>query len=112
MDPDAVGRDGDMGLMQVIPATWGQWAPRAGVDPAAPYDAYGNVRVGAAYLAHLRGELAEDGHPEDAWALAAYNWGLTNVRGVLASDQGWEGLPRKQRQYVADILNLAGSIGE
>lgn len=112
LDPMAVGGDGDMGLMQIIPSTWGQWAPKAGVDPATPYDGYANVRVGAAYLAYLRGELTKDGHPEDAWALAAYNWGLKNVRGVLAGGQGWDGLPKKQRQYVTDILNLAGSIGE
>ena len=112
LDPLAVGRDGDMGLMQIIPSTWGQWAPRAGVDPATPYDGYANVRVGAAYLAYLRGELTKDGHPEDAWALAAYNWGLKNVRGVLTGGQGWDGLPKKQQQYVTDILNLAGSIGE
>ncbi len=112
LDPLAVGRDGDMGLMQIIPSTWGQWAPKAGVDPATPYDGYANVRVGAAYLAYLRGELTKDGHPEDAWALAAYNWGLKNVRGVLTGGQGWDGLPKKQQQYVTDILNLAGSIGE
>lgn len=112
LDPLAVGRDGDMGLMQIIPSTWGEWAAKAGVDTQTPYDGYANAKVGAAYLAYLRAELAKNGHPEDAWALAAYNWGLRNVRDVLAGGQGWDGLPKKQRQYVTDILNLAGSIGE
>lgn len=60
----ARGRDGEIGVFQLLPAT----AADLGVDP---YDQFGNIRGGVAYLRQM---LATCGGRED-YALAAYNSG-------------------------------------
>ena len=72
-DSLALGPDGDLGLMQVLPQTWHEWAPV--VDASDPFDSYSNVVVAAAYLDYLRTLLAERGHSDLRWVLVAYNWG-------------------------------------
>ena len=47
-DPLAVGKANDLGLMQVLPATWDEWAPKVGVYD--PFDPASNVRVAGAPL--------------------------------------------------------------
>ncbi len=68
-NPLAVGAANDMGLMQIVPATWDEWAPKVGVFD--PFDPESNIRVAAALLAHLRATLTRLGRPEPYWWLTA-----------------------------------------
>jgi soluble lytic murein transglycosylase-like protein len=105
LNPRAVGKDEDTGLMQIIPATWDEWAPNVGVSD--PFDPYSNVQVAAAYLAFLRKYFSEMGYPEDRWMLVAYNWGPDNLRRLLEDGGGWEQVPEKRRRYALRILQSA-----
>lgn len=105
MDPNAVGRDGDMGLMQILPSTWDEFAPLHLAH--APFDARNNAEVAAAYLLYLQDYLDQLGHGDIQWVLVAYNWGPNNVRKVLASGGDWSQVPQRRRQYAADILEAA-----
>jgi soluble lytic murein transglycosylase-like protein len=107
-DSLALGKQGDMGLMQILPATWHEWAPV--VNASDPFDSYSNVLVGAVYLDHLRSELCKKGYPQTEWMLVAYNWGIDKVLDHLAAGQGWEDLPANRRQYALDILRVAETI--
>ncbi len=107
LDPLAIGRDGDMGLMQILPITWNEWAPKVGVSD--PYDPYSNVLVAAAYLAYLREYCRTRGYPQPEWALAAYNWGPENVRQVFERQGAWEAsVPEPTRRYAISVLQMAG----
>jgi soluble lytic murein transglycosylase-like protein len=105
LNPKAVGKDGDTGLMQIIPSTWDEWAPKVGVSD--PFDPYSNVQVAAAYLAFLRKHFTEMGYPEDRWMLVAYNWGPNNLRRLLEDGGGWDQVPEKRRRYALRILQSA-----
>lgn len=73
----AVSPRGAQGLLQLLPATAADEARRLGLDPDAIdlEDPATNLRLGAAYLARLLRRY--DG--AEAFALAAYNAGPTNV---------------------------------
>ncbi len=88
LNPLACGGSGEYGLMQILPATWNEWATLVEVDN--PFDPYSNILVGAAYLSYLQTSLAEMGQPNLRWALAAYKLGA-GARGNPA---------RQQRQLV------------
>jgi soluble lytic murein transglycosylase-like protein len=102
LEPQAQGAANDMGLMQIIPSTWAEWAPRVGVTD--PYDPYSNVLVGAAYLAYWRDYFEAKGYADRQWMLLAYNWGPYNLDQFLASGGDWNQIPEPQRLYVLDIL--------
>jgi soluble lytic murein transglycosylase-like protein len=108
LNPMAVGKDDDTGLMQIIPSTWHEWAPQVGVSD--PFDPYSNVMVAAAYLAFLKEYFSEMGYPEDRWMLVAYNWGPNNLRRLLESGGGWDQVPEKQRRYALRILQSASDM--
>lgn len=107
-DTLALGSHGDLGLMQIRPSTWREWAPT--VDAADPFDSYSNVLVAAAYLDYLRTTLSKEGHPEREWMLVAYNWGPDKVRQHLANGGTWADLSPELQHYVEDILRLAETI--
>lgn len=107
-DALALSNAGAMGLMQVLPATWREWAPAVGASD--PFDSYSNVQVAAVYLDYLRTQLARQGHPEKAWMLVAYNWGLDRVSDFLAAGGAWQELPDKRRKYAEDILRIAQTL--
>jgi soluble lytic murein transglycosylase-like protein len=107
-DSLALSGQGDMGLMQIRPATWNEWAPT--VEASDPFDSYSNVLVGAAYLNHLRQELSERGFPQQEWMLVAYNWGPDKVFSHVEAGGTWESLDPERRQYAEDILRIATSI--
>lgn len=98
----AVGRDSDMGLMQILPATWNEWAPKVGVSD--PFDPYSNVLVAAAYLAYLRDYCQVRGYHDTYWMLIGYNWGPRNLRQLIESQGSWNEVPEKQRYYALAIL--------
>ncbi len=109
LNPWALGPDNDMGLMQIIPETWAEFAPL--FQATDPFDPQDNARVGAAYLVHVQGLLGDMGYPEWPWALAAYNWGPENVARVLRNGADWSRIPGPQRRYVDDILRAAFGTG-
>jgi membrane-bound lytic murein transglycosylase F len=100
-NPRAVGRAGEYGLMQIMPGTWNEWAPKVGVSD--PFDPESNVRVSAAYLAWLAEQLARVGRRERYWALVAYNWGIGNVLRLLKSDGKWRDVPPERQEYANEI---------
>jgi soluble lytic murein transglycosylase-like protein len=104
-DPLAVGAAGDMGLMQIVPATWEEWAPKVGVFD--PFDPESNLSVAGTYLAWLREQLAKVNHSEPYWMLAAYNWGIGNVLRLLEQGHGWADVPEPRRDYATGILLAA-----
>ena len=67
---DAVSSVGAVGLMQIMPATWKEWAPIAGVSEDTPMtDPDANKKIGTAYIKFLL-KRYDDNIP---LALAAYN---------------------------------------
>ncbi len=109
LDPLAVGKANDMGLLQIIPSTWDEWAPRIGV--VDPFDAYSNVLVAAAYLAFLRDYVDRFGLRDYYWALLAYNWGPGNVRRLMEAKGGWLDVPASRREYAVSIVLQADVQG-
>jgi membrane-bound lytic murein transglycosylase F len=108
LDALALGNDGDMGLMQVLPSTWREWAPTVGaVDP---FDAYSNTLVASAYLDYVRGELGKRGYPQAQWMLVGYNWGPDRLINFLEGGGTFEQLPAVRSQYATDIMRIARTI--
>jgi soluble lytic murein transglycosylase-like protein len=97
-----------MGLMQVLPSTWREWAPAANAND--PFDSYSNVRVAAVYLDYLRVQLARQGYPETEWMLVAYNWGIDRLNDFLAGGGDWQELPEARRRYAEEILRIAQTL--
>lgn len=107
-DPLAVGSKGDLGLMQILPSTWAEWAPRTGaVDP---YNGYHNVSVSAVYSSNLRDMFAAQGYTDPKWRLVAYNWGPNRLRIFLNEGRKWDDLPELRKKYARDILRIAASL--
>jgi hypothetical protein len=88
---------GAVGLMQLMPDTVKQWAPRLGLpvdmERARTDDAY-NVAIGTALLSHLTQHFMSGANPAAgiALALAAYNAGPGRLEGYKDSTgyhQGW-----------------------
>lgn len=80
--PDAIGPLGEIGLMQLRPAT-AEWIARKYQIPWHGIESLKNpilnLKIGMAYLAYLR----EDFKFQSQHYLAAYNMGSTNVRRAL-----------------------------
>lgn len=76
---------GAVGLMQIMPAF------HPDVNPTDPYQ---SIRYAAKYLRYLYDELG-------TWpkALAAYNWGIGNVK-----TKGMANMPTETRNYVDAIM--------
>jgi hypothetical protein len=86
---NAKSKKGAQGLMQLTPAA----AKEVGVkNPMNPRQ---NIKGGITYLNKLLGRYK--GNVQ--LALAAYNWGHTNVDRV-----GWAGVPKEVKGYVAKVL--------
>ncbi|MCS6826314.1 MAG: transglycosylase SLT domain-containing protein [Caldilinea sp.] len=107
-DSLALSSAGAMGLMQVLPTTWREWAPVVGVND--PFDSYSNVQVAAVYLDYLRTQLARQGRPEKEWMLVAYHWGIDRLGAFLAEGGDWQTLPELHRRYAEDILRIARTL--
>jgi hypothetical protein len=107
-DSLALGERGDMGLMQVLPSTWREWAPTVGVND--PFDAYSNALVAAAYLDYVRSLLSQRGYTQAQWMLIAYNWGPDKLLDFLEGGGAWDQLPAARQKYATEIMNIARSI--
>ncbi len=86
---------GAMGLMQLMPATYGDMASRYGLggDPYLPRD---NILAGTAYLRLMYERFGFPG------MFAAYNCGPERYEAFL---QGRQGLPVETRSYLARITS-------
>lgn len=105
-DPAAVSPKGAMGLMQLMPTTWGHLRARhsLGGDPHDPRD---NILAGAAYLRELHDRYGSPGF------LIAYNAGPGRYEDHLRGRP----LPAETRAYVAALApiidggEMAGPVG-
>ena len=102
LDPLNLGDKREIGLMQIMPATWNEWAPKVGATDA--WDPYSNVLVAAAYLDYLRGYCSDLGYPGDECMLVAYNWGPHNLHDLVDNGGDWGQVPAKVRRYAYGIL--------
>ena len=88
-----------MGLMQVMPETWGDLRVRHRLG-SDPYDPHDNIIAGAAYI-----RLLYDRYGSPGW-IAAYNAGPGRYEASLRGRP----LPSETRAYVAAVApNLDGS---
>ena len=113
-DTLALGSNGDLGLMQVLPRTWKEWAPA--VDVNDPFDAYSNVLVAGVYLDYLRSYLGAGGVAEVRWMLVAYNWGPDKLNTFLADGQRLGGSARRPealcRRYSTNRREHSAQLNE
>jgi soluble lytic murein transglycosylase len=91
--PDARGRAGELGLMQIRPPAASEWAAAEHIkdfDPAACLDPLTNVLAGTWYLKKMlrHYNLADDPLP---FGLAEYNAGRGNVLKWLAGESATNG---------------------
>lgn len=95
-DPTILGSFGEIGLMQILPPT-GKWiAEMNGITwkgKKSLRDPVTNIRLGAAFLAYLRGKF--DSHAR--LYLAAYNMGQRNVKDALEKNI-WP------KDYAANVM--------
>ena len=105
MNPLAIGKENELGLMQILPKTWYEWSPKVGVSD--PFDRYSNVLVGAAYLAYVRDYAQSKGYHNEYWMLVGYNWGPNNLKQLF--DQKINAIPGQQHQYATDILQAVST---
>lgn len=113
-DPRAEGKAGEIGLMQVMPSTAGDWARAVGrrnVSAVDLYDPRTNIEAGAWYL--RRGlNFWKDCSDPLPFAVAEYNAGRGNVTKWLPPD--FQTNPRAfieaigfptTKQYVQDVVD-------
>jgi hypothetical protein len=99
-DVRAISSAGAMGLMQVMPATWGQLRTRHRLG-GDPYDPRDNILAGAAYLREMF-----DRYGNVAAMLAAYNSGPGRYDEYLSAGRS---LPAETRAYVALLAPALGA---
>ena len=101
-DPAAISRAGAMGLMQIMPGTWGDLTARYGLGDN-PWDVRANIHAGAAYLREM-----VDRYRDLPTALAAYNAGPGRVDDWRRRGRP---LPAETIAYVAKITPMVGTSG-
>ncbi|RVJ14748.1 lytic transglycosylase domain-containing protein [Sinorhizobium medicae] len=97
-DVRAISPKGAMGLMQIMPATWGDLRARHGLG-GDPYDPRDNIMAGAAYLREMHDRYGSPGF------LAAYNAGPGRYEEYRATGRP---LPTETRAYVAALAPIIG----
>jgi len=98
----AVSRAGAMGLMQIMPATWGTMRARYGLGPD-PFDVRDNIMAGAAYLREMH-----DRYGNASAMLAAYNAGPGRYDDYLSRGRP---LPAETVGYLAQFTAVVGAPG-
>jgi len=98
----AVSRAGAMGLMQIMPATWGQLRGRYGLGPD-PFDVRDNIMAGSAYLREMH-----DRYGNASAMLAAYNAGPGRYDDYLSRGRP---LPAETVGYLAQLGPIVGTSG-
>lgn len=98
----AVSRAGAMGLMQIMPATWGTLRARYGLGPD-PFDVRDNIMAGAAYLREMH-----DRYGNASAMLAAYNAGPGRYDDYVSRGRP---LPAETVGYLAQLTTVVGAPG-
>lgn len=98
----AVSRAGAMGLMQLMPATWGTLRTRYGLGPD-PFDVRDNIMAGAAYLREMH-----DRYGNASAMLAAYNAGPGRYDDFVSRGRP---LPAETVGYLAQHAPISGGSG-
>ena len=91
-NPHAVSSAGAQGVMQLMPQT------AAALGVSNPFDPAQNIDAGVRFLSQLLSQFQDT-----ALALAAYNWGPTNV-----AKHGYDNWPSATVNYVSSILSAIG----
>ena len=97
-DVRAISPKGAIGLMQIMPETWGALRQRYRLG-TNPYDAHDNIIAGAAYLRELHDRYGIPGF------LAAYNAGPARWEDHLATGRP---LPAETRAYLSRLAPIVG----
>lgn len=100
-DPKARSSVGAMGLCQFMPRTFSEWGEGLATDPEQA------IKAQAKYMAWLLKQMSG----EIEWALAAYNWGIGNVKKLRANKRGtfydlMSELPQETVDYIDRILTF------
>jgi len=98
----AISPAGAMGLMQIMPATWGHLRARYGLG-ADPFDVRDNIMAGAAYLREMH-----DRYGNASAMLAAYNAGPGRYDDYLSRGRP---LPAETIGYLAQLTAVVGTAG-
>lgn len=98
----ATSSAGAMGLMQIMPATWGLMRARYGLGPD-PYDAHDNIMAGAAFLHEMHVRYDVPGF------LAAYNAGPGRYDDYLAHGRP---LPTETVAYVTKLAPMISGAAD
>ncbi len=98
----AVSRAGAMGLMQIMPATWGSLRTRYGLG-TDPFDVRDNIMAGAAYLREMH-----DRYGNTSAMLAAYNAGPGRYDDFVSRGRP---LPAETVGYLAQLAPITGGSG-
>jgi soluble lytic murein transglycosylase len=121
--PWKIGKDGEIGLMQITPLVARQWASETGMreferqmaqDPASLFARpERNIQIGCWYLEKISEQFRDVPHPE-ARVIAAYNAGPSRATEWNKVPEGRRNLSREQfigkidisstRAYVVSIL--------
>ncbi len=102
-DARAVSTAGAMGLMQIMPATWGRLRARYGFG-ADPFDVRDNIMAGTAYLREMH-----DRYGDATAMLAAYNAGTGRTDDYLSRGRP---LPAETRAYLGRLASITGGGGD
>lgn len=92
----ALSPKGAIGLMQLMPKTWGELRSRYGLG-ADPFDPRDNILAGTAYIRELLDRYGTSG------VLAAYNAGPTRYEDHLTTDRP---LPAETRAFMAALTPI------
>jgi len=105
-NPKAVSPKGAAGLMQLMPATGKEWHDKLGLEGEYdPFNEEQNKAIGTAYLGWLHDQFGGD----TKLALAAYNWGIGNMKkllkrtGATSFDEIKSQVPDETKNYVRKI---------
>jgi len=106
LDPRATSWAGAKGLAQFMDATWSEWAKRLALPNADVRNPEHAIMLQAHYMTWL---LARTGAIE--YALAAYNWGITNVLRLLQkanlTQADWTSrVPAETRVYIQRVQRI------
>jgi soluble lytic murein transglycosylase-like protein len=103
-DPVAGSRVGAKGLGQFMDPTWSEWSGNLreqGFDCWDVYNPEHNIMATCAYMRWLLRQFNQD----IRLALAAYNWGIGNVKKTTAKhgDSWFSRLPDETKKYLVRI---------